>query len=79
MNWQVSNGDRDMFIFSVVLVAPFNKLKWTGIPGWSPKRELAGFERGQGHVYFLCSADHEQEWQPYPVDPYSAVFDDDHH
>ena len=28
-------------------------------------------ERGQGNVYFPCSADHEQDWQPYSVDPYS--------
>ena len=26
-------------------------------------------------LYFPCSADHEQNWQPYPVDPYS---DDQH-
>ena len=26
--------------------------------------------RGQGNVIFPCSADHEQDWQPYPVDPY---------
>ena len=26
-------------------------------------------ERGQGNIYFLCSADHVQDWQPYPVDP----------
>ena len=32
--------------------------------------------RGQGHVHFPCSADHEQDWQPYPVDPYSARCDD---
>ena len=32
--------------------------------------------RGQGNIYFLCSADHEQDWQPYPVDPYSATCDD---
>ena len=25
-------------------------------------------ERGQGNRYFPCSADHEQDWQPYPVD-----------
>ena len=31
--------------------------------------------RGQGNVHFLCSADHEQDWQPYPVDPYSAICD----
>ena len=29
-------------------------------------------ERGQGNIDFLCSADHEQDWQPYPVDPYSC-------
>ena len=32
--------------------------------------------RGQGKVHFPCSADHEQDWQPYPVDPYSAICDD---
>ena len=32
--------------------------------------------RGQGNIHFPCSADHEQDWQPYPVDPYSAIFDD---
>ena len=29
-------------------------------------------ERGQG-VHFSCSADHEQDSQPYPFDPYSAT------
>ena len=32
--------------------------------------------RGQGNVHFPCSADREQDWQPYPVDPYSAIYDD---
>ena len=32
--------------------------------------------RGQGNVHFPCSADHEQDWQPCPVDPYSAICDD---
>ena len=27
-------------------------------------------ERGQGNINFPCSADHVQDWQPYPVDPY---------
>ena len=31
---------------------------------------------GTGEYYFPRSADHEQDWQPYPVDPYSAVCDD---
>ena len=32
--------------------------------------------RGQGNMNFPCSADHEQDWQPYPVDRYSAICDD---
>ena len=32
--------------------------------------------RGQGNIHFPCSADHEQDWQSYPVDPYSAICDD---
>ena len=31
--------------------------------------------RGQGNIHFPCSADHEQDWQPYPVDPCSAICD----
>ena len=31
---------------------------------------------GTGEYYFPCSADHEQDWQLYPVDPYSAICDD---
>ena len=29
-------------------------------------------ERGQVNTNFPCSADHEQDWQPYPLDPYSC-------
>ena len=32
-------------------------------------------EWGQGNVNFPCSADHEQDWQPYLVDSYSAICD----
>ena len=31
--------------------------------------------RGQGNIHFPCSADHEQDWQPYPLDPLSAICD----
>ena len=34
--------------------------------------QILRHERGQGHIHFSCSADHEQDWQPYPVDPYSC-------
>ena len=30
-------------------------------------------ERGQVNIHFPRPADHEQDWQPYPVDPYSAI------
>ena len=32
--------------------------------------------RGQGNIHFPCSADHEQDCQPYPADPYSAICED---
>ena len=32
-------------------------------------------ERGQGNIVFPCSADHEQDWLPHPVYPYSAISD----
>ena len=36
-------------------------------------------ERGQGNIHFPCSADHEQNWQPHPVDPYYILaLCDDH-
>ena len=28
--------------------------------------------RGQGNIHFPVSVDHMQDWQPYPVDPYSC-------
>ena len=33
-------------------------------------------ERGQGKKHSPCSADHEQDWRPYPVDPYSCYMCD---
>ena len=36
-------------------------------------------ERGQANVPFPWLADHGQDWQPYPVDPYSASCDDHTH
>ena len=35
-------------------------------------------ERGQGKVHFPCLADHEQDWQPYPVDPHSCYMCEDY-
>ena len=38
--------------------------------------QISRRDRGQGENHFSCSADHEQDWQPYPADPYSAVSHD---
>ena len=40
--------------------------------------QILRHDRGQGNANFPCSANHEQDWQPYPVDPYSAITYDDH-
>ena len=34
--------------------------------------QIRRHERRQVDIHFPCSADHEQDWQPYPVDPYSC-------
>ena len=33
-------------------------------------------ERGQGNIQLPCIADHQQDWQPHPVDPYSCYMCD---
>ena len=38
--------------------------------------QTLGRERGQENINFPCSVDHEQDWQPYPVDPYSCCMYD---
>ena len=40
--------------------------------------QLLRRERGQGNINFPCSADHEQVWQPYPVDSNPCYICDDH-
>ena len=38
--------------------------------------QILRHERGQGNIHFPCSADHVQDWQPYPVDPCSSYMCD---
>ena len=47
---------------------------WTAEP--VSRDQILRRERGQGNIHFPCSADHEQDWQPYPVDPYSCYMCD---
>ena len=35
--------------------------------------QILRYERGPGNIHLPCSADHEQDWQPHPVDQYSAI------
>ena len=37
----------------------------TAEPIW--RDQILRRERGKGNIHFPCSADHEQDWQPYPV------------
>ena len=38
--------------------------------------QILRHERGQRNIHFPCSANHEQGWQPYPVDPFSCYMCD---
>ena len=40
------------------------------------RNQILRCERGQGSIVFPCSADHGQDWQPHPVDPYSCYLCD---
>ena len=49
---------------------------WRGIGRPNSRDQILRRLHRQGHIQFPCSADHEQDWQPYPVDPHSAIRDD---
>ena len=53
-----------------------SRLTRDGTAGPVSRDQILRHVRGQGNIRFPCSADHEQDWQPYPVDPYSAICDD---
>ena len=48
-----------------------SKLTWDGTAEPVSQEQILRRERGQEKINFPYSADHEQDWQPYPVDPYS--------
>ena len=49
-----------------------------GFPDGSSSSDIGSSQArtGRGEYYFPCSADHDRDWQPYPVDPYSVICDD---
>ena len=56
-----------------------NRLTRDGTAEPISRDQILRRERGQGNFHFPCSADDEQDWQPYPVDHYSCYgICDDH-
>ena len=53
-----------------------SRLTRDGTAGPVPRDQIFRHVRGQGNIPFPCSVDHEQDWQPYGVDLYSAICDD---
>ena len=47
-----------------------------GLPNPSRETNFSGANADREMFYFPCSAHHEQDWQPYPVDPYSCCMRD---
>ena len=53
-----------------------NRLTRDGTAEPVSRDQMLRRERGQGDIFFLCSGDHVQDWQPYPVDPYTCYMCD---
>ena len=68
----VLDGSTDRFSMSMEI----SRLTRDGTAEPVSRDQILRHARGQRNVYFPCLADHEQDWQPYPVDPYSAICDD---
>ena len=49
-----------------------NRLAWDGDAEPVSRDQILRHARELGNINFLNSADHEQDWQPYTVDPYSC-------
>ena len=48
-----------------------SRLTWDGSAEFVSRDQILRARTGT----FSCSVDHKQDWHPYPVDPYSAVWD----
>ena len=53
-----------------------NRLTRNGTAEPVSRDQMLRHARRKGNVHFPYSADHEQDWEPYSVDPYSAICDD---
>ena len=46
------------------------------LPNSSRETKFSGTKNADRGIFIPCSADHEQDWQPYPVDPYCSYMCD---
>ena len=67
-------NSEDITVFSLSM--EMSRLTRDGSAEPVSRDQILRRERGQGNIHFPCSADHEQDWQPYPVDPYSCYMCD---
>ena len=49
-----------------------SRLKRDGTAEPVLRDQIISGANGDREILIFCSADHEQDWQPYPVDPYSC-------
>ena len=61
------NRENNIPLFPCV---PENLVSRDGFSRPVSRDQILRRERGQINIRFLCSADHQLGWQPYPVDPY---------
>ena len=64
-----SGGNPKVIIRFSLLSMEMSRLTRDGIAKPVSRDQILRCERGQGNIHFPCSADHEQDWRPYPVDP----------
>ena len=72
----VTTGSRDRtYVRKIIIIMEMSRLTRDGTAEPVSRDQILRHARGREY-YFPCSADHEQDWQPYPLDPYSAICDD---
>ena len=72
--WDDIGAKPTFILFSLSM--EMNRLTRVGTAEPVSRAQILRHARGQGNINFPCSADHEQDWPPYPVDSYSAICDD---
>ena len=78
-SWKAGGIPRVSTRFSLRVVWRMSRLTRDGTAEPASRDQILRRERGQGKLKFSCSSDHEQYWQPFPVELYSAICNDHKH